>query len=90
MRPAVFINAPHILLPADLAATFGPLEALGAGEASVEAEDPALLPRAWWRANRERTMTIGIEESITLLRDILHKNQFDVRRGAPISSPGKR
>jgi hypothetical protein len=78
----VFVDAPIVLLPADMAATFGTaqsLDALGADEASPEATDPALQPRAWWKANPERTMSVGIEQSVDMLTDLCRKEKFDVR-----------
>jgi hypothetical protein len=65
-----------------MAATFGTaqsLDDLGAGEASPEAADPALQPRAWWKANPERTMSVGIEQSVDMLTDLCRKEKFDVR-----------
>jgi hypothetical protein len=77
---AVFIDAPHVLLPADLAASFGPatdLSSLGAGEAEADG-DAALRPRAWWKTNPERTMMIGVEDSLAALRDVLRKDRYEV------------
>jgi hypothetical protein len=74
------VDAPLILLPADIAATFGgastSLEDLGAAEA--ESGDPALQPRAWWKTNAARTASYGIEDSIMTLKDVLLKNNFEV------------
>ena len=70
----VFVDGPHILLPVDLG---GSPSQYGAAEA--EASDPALTPRAWWKANEDRTRYHGIDTSITYLRDILKADRYDVR-----------
>ena len=51
---------------------------LGAAEASATADDPALMPRAWYRTNKERTIYTGIEDSILMIRDVLKQRRFDV------------
>lgn len=71
----VFLDAPHVLSPADIASSFNTPEELGASEAAEV--DPALKPRGWWKADPERKQTIGIEASITLLRDVLKKDHYD-------------
>jgi hypothetical protein len=67
----------------DLTASFGnnapSLEALDSGDANDANDDPALQPRAWWKMNADRSQTIGIEETILLLRDILRKDHYEVR-----------
>ncbi|KAK2463044.1 hypothetical protein APHAL10511_004699 [Amanita phalloides] len=80
----VFVDAPIILQPVDLAAWSSQNTALltsfaesGLLEVSTGAEDPALIPRAWWKANKERTIYAGIEESILVIRDVLKKRTFD-------------
>ena len=79
----VFIDAPHVLTPVDLAEAFRSSESessslndLGAQEASTDS-DPALAPRGWWKADAARTKTIGIEDSILQLRDVLSKDHYD-------------
>ena len=81
----MFVDAPMVLQPADLngwsaqyTAQMIPAE-LGAAEASVTADDPALMPRAWYRPNKERTIYTGIEDSILMIRDVLKQRKFDVR-----------
>ncbi|KAI0687098.1 serine hydrolase-domain-containing protein [Cytidiella melzeri] len=71
----VFVDAPHILSPADIAESFNTAEELGASEASDA--DPALAPRAWWRTDAQRTKTIGVEASFEMMRDILSKDHYD-------------
>ncbi len=78
---AVFVDAPHVLTLADLAAAFNKSEEsslndLGAPEASSDS-DPALAPRGWWKTDATRTETVGLEDSILYLRDILRKDQYD-------------
>src|ERR1700676_3122921 len=70
----VFIDGPHLLQPVDLAWSSAPQ--LGASEASDS--DPALAPRAWWKANEERTRALGLDASLALLRDVLKADQYEV------------
>ena len=74
----MFVDAPNILQPADLVG-FN-LDSLGAGEANTEnAEpDPSTIPRGWWRHNPEKNTYVGVLESISLLRDILAKDKYEV------------
>lgn len=74
MHGTVFIDGPHVLLPADMD---GSPAQYGAAEA--EASDPALTPRGWWRANDDRTRYHGLEASIAYLRDILKADRYEVR-----------
>lgn len=77
----VFLDGPHILKPADLPLDFGSLE-----RPAVEVEkepDPELIPRAWWRANEDRTIYWGIDESLIYVRDFLRtqvveRGPFDI------------
>lgn len=73
---SVFLDAPHVLTPVDLAESFNTPEELGAPEAAEQ--DPALAPRGWWKVDRGRTKMIGIEASLDLLRDTLSKDQYEV------------
>ena len=71
------MNAPHILLPSEL---HGSSTAQLDSDASTVADtDPDTAARGWWRANKERTKAVGIEESILTIRDILRGQRFDVR-----------
>jgi hypothetical protein len=74
----VFVDAPHILQPADLAATFGTPDSFDS-EAAAADGDPALLPRAWWKTDATRSSSIGLEESLAALREVLRGARFDVR-----------
>ena len=76
MLALVFLDAPHVLSPVDLAETFNTPEELGAAEAAES--DPALQPRGWWKVDRGRTKMTGVEESLALLRDTLKKDHYDV------------
>ncbi|OSC99607.1 FSH1-domain-containing protein [Trametes coccinea BRFM310] len=79
----VFVDAPHVLTPADLAEAFqssnesSSLDDLGASEAAATQTDPALAPRGWWSVDAARTKTVGIEDSIMLLRDYLSKDHYE-------------
>ncbi|KAI0828550.1 FSH1-domain-containing protein [Trametes gibbosa] len=70
----VFVDAPHILAPADLAHE-PRLEDFGAANAAEA--DPALAPRGWWWADPTRAITAGLEDSIRHLRDALAKDRYD-------------
>lgn len=41
--------------------------------------DPATALRGWWKANKEKTKVEGLEESLSLIRDVLKEQRFDVR-----------
>jgi hypothetical protein len=73
----VFLDAPHVLTPIDLAESFNTSEEFGAEEATDN--DPALTPRGWWKVDAGRTKMTGIGDSLTLLRDTLKKDHYDVR-----------
>jgi len=66
----VFLDGPHILQPVDMPLDFGSLDR---PESVESATDPELIPRAWWRSNEERTVYIGIDESLVYMRDFLQK-----------------
>ncbi|KAH8115261.1 FSH1-domain-containing protein [Phellopilus nigrolimitatus] len=70
----VFVDAPHVLQPADLAGFS--TSALGAGDAP-SAPSPAETPRGWWRTNPERTRYDGVAESLAALRDVLAQDTFE-------------
>ena len=74
----VFVNAPNILQPADLAGQSWAdnLVSLGAGEAAG-AQDPSLLPRSWWQSNEDKTVAVGLSKSIESIRDLLRTRRFD-------------
>ncbi|KAG6811056.1 hypothetical protein H0H92_009180 [Tricholoma furcatifolium] len=71
----VFVDAPHILQPADLPGSSA--ASFGAAEATTTANDPALTPRAWWKANPDKTLAYGLGESLEVIRDVLKTRKFD-------------
>ncbi|KAL4079240.1 serine hydrolase FSH [Scleroderma citrinum] len=75
----VFLDGPIVLQPIDLDgdSSNASLSALGASEAAVTSSDPTLVPRAWWKANPERTVARGLEESLVVLRDVLQRDRYD-------------
>lgn len=68
----VFVDAPHVLNPVDIADAFG---STGHVEASGTPEDPALRPRGWWKKGKEYH---GLEESIAFLKEMLIKERYVV------------
>jgi hypothetical protein len=77
---AVFVDAPHVILPADLTGhtSVNALESLGAAEAANADSDPSVTPRAWWKANAERTKAQGLAESLEYIKQVLKGRRFDV------------
>ncbi|KAJ8074817.1 Family of serine hydrolases 3 [Marasmius tenuissimus] len=66
----VFLDAPHVLQPVDL---FGDTP-----EALDSASDPNLTPRGWWKfEDAAKTVVIGLEATLDLIRDTLHGSKFD-------------
>ncbi|KAH9855499.1 FSH1-domain-containing protein [Lenzites betulinus] len=68
----VIIHGPIVLTPADLGR---PADDVSAADA--DDSDPAMAPRAWWTVDAPKTITVGIELSIQLLRDYLIKDHYD-------------
>ena len=71
---SVFIDAPHVLVPADLPGHS--LEWLQAAEANAAHTDDSLTPRGWWRTNPEKTVCYGLQETLISLRDTLRGTTF--------------
>ena len=69
-RYSVFVDAPHILLPAELDA---PLEELTALQSN-----PETAMRGWWTANEDRTKITGLQESLLVIKGVLKNERFDV------------
>ena len=67
MAYPVFLDAPHILQPVDLPEDISSLDR----PAPTPMDDPLLIPRAWWRANEDRTVYSGVDESLIYVRDFL-------------------
>ncbi|KAK0457318.1 FSH1-domain-containing protein [Desarmillaria tabescens] len=66
----VFVDAPHIIQPADLR--------VNGSQTELGAFDPADgQPRRWYDVYRDLTRAIGLEESLMILRDILKQRKFD-------------
>ncbi|KZT05383.1 FSH1-domain-containing protein [Laetiporus sulphureus 93-53] len=77
----VFVDAPYVLTPVDMAylstlSNNSSLEDLGAPEA-VKEQDPALAPRGWWKAEADRNLARGLDDSLAALRDILAKDHYE-------------
>lgn len=68
----VFVDAPHVLNPVDMADAFGSSNLL---QLTGAPEDPTLTPRGWWTKGKEYH---GLEESIALLKDMLMKDRYVV------------
>ncbi|KAL0955691.1 hypothetical protein HGRIS_001915 [Hohenbuehelia grisea] len=70
-----FLDAPIVLQPEDLEGFSsnpqGTLEALGSST------DPSVIPRGWFRVNKERTQAFGLEDTLLHIRDLLVKEKFD-------------
>lgn len=65
-----------VLHPVDLDG-FTP-SAFGASEVTTETSDPTLTPRAWYRANPDRTIAGGLEDSLQMLKDVLSRDHYVV------------
>ncbi|KAG8221276.1 serine hydrolase-domain-containing protein [Butyriboletus roseoflavus] len=63
-----------VLQPVDLDG-FTPY-ALGASDVTTEVSDPALTPRAWYKANPDRTVAKGLEDALHMLRDVLSRDHY--------------
>ncbi|QRW25190.1 hypothetical protein RhiXN_07139 [Rhizoctonia solani] len=71
----VFLDAPVLLQPADLPQSFASVEALDTVKAPPE--EPELQPRAWWRANLDRTVYYHVPETIEYLKNYLKDQRFN-------------
>ena len=71
---AVYVDAPNVLVPADVRVFTGETSASEAVE-----EESTSTARGWWRTNPERTSAVGLEASLGVLRDVLSGTRFDVR-----------
>lgn len=64
----VFADAPHILQPEDL---FGN-EPTEPEATSDPLKDPSAVVRGWWKsADKTKTASAGLEDSLAVLRDLL-------------------
>lgn len=71
----VFLDAPILLQPADMPQSTGSVQALDSIQAPPE--EPELQPRAWWRANREKSIYYGVPQTMEYLRDYLKDQKFN-------------
>ncbi|KAF8756532.1 Serine hydrolase (FSH1) [Rhizoctonia solani] len=74
----VFLDAPVLLQPADLPQSFASVEALDTVKAPPE--EPELQPRAWWRANLDRTVYYHVPETIEYLKNYLKDQRFNLEQ----------
>jgi hypothetical protein len=58
------------------------LESLGAAEAANANTDASLIPRAWWKANAEKTKADGLAESLEYVKQVLIGRRFDVSQSS--------
>lgn len=72
----VFVDGPIVLQPVDLDGAQSNAD-VDTPEGASMSSDPALIPRAWWKSNPERTAAYGLEQSLLMLRDILQKDRYD-------------
>lgn len=77
LKYAVFVDGPIVLQPVDLDGAQSNAD-VDTPEGASMSSDPALIPRAWWKSNPERTAAYGLEQSLLMLRDILQKDRYDV------------
>lgn len=80
--PPVFIDAPHVLNPVDLATDIERVNVDG----SEKLGDPMLTPRGWWTkadSGKAESHATGLEASLQYLRDYLANETFDVRSPIP-------
>ncbi|KAG9077350.1 hypothetical protein FS749_010772 [Ceratobasidium sp. UAMH 11750] len=70
----VFLDAPILLQPADM-----PQSASAQALDTIQAppDEPELQPRAWWRANREKTEYYGVSATVAYLRNYLKDQRFN-------------
>jgi hypothetical protein len=76
-RVLVFVDAPHILLPADIPSPTNTPSPSGTTDLRTDG-DLALRPRAWWKRDPEPTLTVAIDETLGMFKDVLRKDRFDV------------
>ncbi|KAG8679306.1 large subunit of alpha-aminoadipate reductase, partial [Ceratobasidium sp. 423] len=72
---AVFLDAPIMLQPVDMPGGIASAEALDTIKAAPE--EPELQPRAWWRANQDKTVYYHVAETIEYLKNYLKDQRFN-------------
>lgn len=65
-----------VLQPADVDGFTA--NALGASEVTAATSDPGLTPRAWYRANPDRTVANGLEDALQMLKEVLLRDHYVV------------
>ncbi|KAL1679009.1 serine hydrolase-domain-containing protein [Schizophyllum commune] len=85
----VFVDAPLILEPADIAGSSpqntatkvdGTEAALASVGAAEVATDASMIPRGWWKKDPTSDRAVGIEDSIAVIKEVLQKRRFDLER----------
>jgi len=88
----IFLDAPYILENAEITRHALPLKLLQATETndSSSAPDDALIPRAWWRPNEDRTVYLGLRKTLIFFSEWLRENKingiFGFSQGAVLTS----
>jgi hypothetical protein len=72
----VFLDAPILLQPADLPQSAASVQALDSIQAPPE--EPELQPRAWWRANTDKSTYFGVPQTMEYLKNYLKDQKFNV------------
>lgn len=72
----VFLDAPILLKPADMPQSAGTAQALDTIQAPPD--EPELQPRAWWKANSDKTVYYHVPETMEYMRNYLKNEKFDV------------
>jgi len=52
--------------------------ALDASEVTAAISNPGLTPRAWYRANPDRTVANGLEDTLQMLKEVLLRDHYVV------------
>lgn len=77
----MFVDAPHILERADLHTSGHTVNELNASGASTgageEAEDPEKVARGWWTTKPGQHLTIGLDETLEYVKEVLKKDTYD-------------
>ncbi|TFK49247.1 hypothetical protein OE88DRAFT_402128 [Heliocybe sulcata] len=74
----VFVDGPVLLRQEDIWPGYTPPPDLPLNVKVPETQDdPALIPKAWWRTYPDVNETTGIERTITKLRDTLQNDHFE-------------
>ncbi|CAE6346996.1 unnamed protein product [Rhizoctonia solani] len=74
----VFLDAPILLQPVDMPQSAASVEALDTVKAPPE--EPELQPRAWWRANSDKTDYYHVPETIEYLKNYLKDQKFNLEQ----------